>query len=207
MMSVSTAHCVFERCAKVMHFGVMVGFAVVGPAWEPGKETYSLQNYEVLSFILMVSRLVLAAQYGVTLWFVRKHRKIILPLSLVIGSTLIAALIDSSITAALPKEMCDIASTTCKPYKTNIHLAWYIIGAVEIVITIGISCYWRIISFKGTHLVQRMPLLTLIILGEGIIVICKAISKIVKNGFTFDNTLTGQIVASVVVICKLTPSF
>jgi hypothetical protein len=130
-----TADCVFERCAKAMHFGVMVGFAVVGPAWEPGKEAYSLQKYEVLSFVMVVSRLVLAAQYGVTLWFVRKHRKTILPLSLVIGSTLIAALIYGSITVALPKEVCDIASVTCKPYKTSIHIAWYVIGAAEIVIT------------------------------------------------------------------------
>jgi hypothetical protein len=62
-----TIDCIFERCAKLVHFGVMVGFAVVGPAWEPGKATYSLQKYDVLSFILMVSRLVLAAQYSVTL--------------------------------------------------------------------------------------------------------------------------------------------
>jgi low temperature requirement protein LtrA len=50
--------------------------------------------------------------------------------------------------------------------------------------------------------VQRMSLLTLIILGEGIIVICKAISKIVKNGSQFDSSLTGQIVASVLIICE-----
>jgi hypothetical protein len=136
-----TADCIFERCAKLVHFGVMVGFAVVGPAWEPGKATYSLQKYDVLSLILMVSRLVLAAQYSVTLWFVRRHRNTILPLSLIIGSTLTAALIYGTITAALPKELCDVVTHTCKPYKTNIHIAWYSIGVAENVITIGISCY------------------------------------------------------------------
>jgi hypothetical protein len=180
----------------------MVGFAVVGPAWEPGKATSSLQKYQVLSFILMVSRLVLAAQYGVTLYFVRKHKKTVLPLSLVIGSTLIAALIYGSITGALPKEMCNLELGVCKQFMTNVHVAWYIISAAEIIITVGISCYWRVISFKGTHIVQRMSLLTLIILGEGIIVICKAISKIVKNGSQFDSQLTAQIVSSVLIICK-----
>jgi hypothetical protein len=70
-----TVDCIFEHLAKTLHFGVMVGFAIVGPAWESGKASYSLQKYEVLSFILMVSRLVVAAQYGVTLWFLRKHMK------------------------------------------------------------------------------------------------------------------------------------
>ncbi|KAI4624491.1 hypothetical protein J4E83_004166 [Alternaria metachromatica] len=198
-----TADCIFERIAKALHFGVMVGFAVVGPAWEPGKPTSSLQKYQVLSFILMVSRLVLAAQYSVTLFFVRKHKKTVLPLSLVIGSTLIAALMYGSITGALPKETCNLELGVCKQFTTKVHYAWYIISAAEIVITVGISCYWRVISFKGTHIVQRMSLLTLIILGEGIIVVCKAISKIVKNGSQFDTQLTGQIVSSVLIIYLL----
>ena len=200
-----TADCIFERCAKALHFGVMVGFAVVGPAWEPGKASYSLQKYEVLSFILMVSRFVLAAQYSVTLYFVRKHRATIVPLGLVIASTTFAAVLYGSITAALPKEgKCDDALLdVCKPFSTQIHVAWYIISIVEIVVTVGISCYWRVISFKGTHIQQRMSLLTLIILGEGIIVICKAMSKLVKIGSQFDSQVTGQVVASVVIIYLL----
>ncbi|KAE8874740.1 hypothetical protein PTNB73_01372 [Pyrenophora teres f. teres] len=94
----------FERMAKALHFGVMVGFAVVGPAWEPGRGGEgSGGKYRVLSFILM----------------------------------------------------------------------------------------------------QRMSLLTLIILGEGIIVICKAVSKLVKIGGEFDSRVTGQIVAAVVIIYLL----
>jgi low temperature requirement protein LtrA len=44
-------------------------------------------------------------------------------------------------------------------------------------------------------MVQRMSLLTLIILGEGIIVICKSISKIVKNEYLWSLSVVGQIVA------------
>jgi low temperature requirement protein LtrA len=194
---------VFERCAKALHFGVMVGFAVVGPAWEPGRAANSLQKYRVLTLILMVSRLVLAAQYAVTLWFVRSMRRTVVPLALIIASTLGAALIYGLLITALPKEVCD---PVCKPMSTKIHIAWYIVSVAEIMITVGISCHWRIISFKGTHIVERMSLLTLIILGEGIIVICKAISKIVKNGESFDSQLTGQTVASVLLMCTFATS-
>jgi len=69
-------------------------------------------------------------------------------------------------------------------------------------VTIGISCNWRVISYKGTHIMQRMSLLSLIILGEGIIVITKAISKVVKNNYKFDATLVSQIVSAVLIICK-----
>jgi low temperature requirement protein LtrA len=72
--------------------------------------------------------------------------------------------------------------------------------------TLFISHKWDSIGFKGTHIMQRMSLLSLIILGEGIIVICKAISKVVKNYYAFDATLAGQLVAAVVTICKFTPS-
>lgn len=47
-----------------------------------------------------------------------------------------------------------------------------------------------------------MSLLTLIVLGEGIMVICKAISRVVKVGYIFNGPLIGQIVASVLIICK-----
>ncbi|KAI1524378.1 hypothetical protein PtrSN001A_010899 [Pyrenophora tritici-repentis] len=142
-----TADCIFERIAKALHFGVMIGFAVVGPAWEPGKPSYSLQKYQVLSFILMVSRLVLAAQYDMTLYFVRRYKDTILPLGLVVASTLTVAVLYGGITAALPAEQCDVVREVC----------------------------------------------------EGIIVICKAVSKLVKIGSYFDSRVTGQIVAGQIV--------
>lgn len=76
-------------------------------------------------------------------------------------------------------------------------MAWYVIAVVETCVNIAVSSKWKVVSFKGTHLVQRMSLLTLIIcksrrhpsrcreeltkyniVGEGIIVICKSISKV-----------------------------
>jgi hypothetical protein len=47
-----------------------------------------------------------------------------------------------------------------------------------------------------------MSLLSVIILGEGIIVTDKAISKIVKNNYGFDTAIVIQVVVAVLMICK-----
>lgn len=45
----------------------------------------------------------------------------------------------------------------------------------------GSSAHWKVVSFKRTHLVERLGLLTLIILGEGIIVMLKAVNSVEKG--------------------------
>jgi low temperature requirement protein LtrA len=43
--------------------------------------------------------------------------------------------------------------------------SFYVVAVFEILANILISSFWKVVTFKGTHLVQRMSLLTLIILG------------------------------------------
>jgi hypothetical protein len=62
-------------------------------------------------------------------------------------------------------------------------------------------------GYAGTHMVQRMSLLTLIILGEGIIVVCKSISKIVKNDFLWSAAVVGQIISAILIIYFLYMSY
>ena len=190
---------IFERMAKSIHFGVMVGFAVMGAQWHPGQEVDSFTIYKSFGLILMVSRLTLFLQYAVTLFYSKKHRKTILPLSLVMGMTLLSAIIYAATVASFPKKMFDANGNRIMS-KSNVYIAWYIIGLSETILTVAVSCIWRIVSFKGTHMVQRMSLLTLIILGEGIIVICKSIAKIVKNKYLWTGAVVGQIVAAVLII-------
>lgn len=54
----------FERVAKLIHFAVMITFAIIGTKFDPSSphETYSTMRQ--LSLCLFVSRLVLIAQYG-----------------------------------------------------------------------------------------------------------------------------------------------
>ena len=63
---------------------------------------------------------------------------------------------------------------------------------------------WRVVSFEHTHLVERMGLLTLIILGEGIIVMLKAINAIVK-GTEWTSDLAGIVIAALSIIVSATP--
>ncbi|KAF1961254.1 hypothetical protein CC80DRAFT_488575 [Byssothecium circinans] len=194
-----SADSVFERIAKTIHFGVMVGFAVIGPQWHPGQQTDDFKIYRAFGLTLMVSRITLAMQYTVTLCYTRKYSRTVLPLAMVIGSTFLAAMLYGALTPAFPKEKFDNQGAPVLQ-KSEAYIAWYIIAICETILTVTVSCVWRVISFKGTHLVQRMSLLTLIILGEGIIVICKAISKIVKNEFLWTSAVIGQIVAAILII-------
>lgn len=183
---------IFERACKALHFGTMVGFAVMGPQWKPGEETNDYSTFKAFSLILMVSRLVLVVQYGSALYFTRNYRSTRLPLLLVMGSYTVAAILYGAFTAAFPKG---------NDYTTsNVYIAWYIISIAETLLTTAVSCRWRVISFKGTHLIERMSLLTLIILGEGIMVVCRAISKIVRNYYIFTASVVGQIIAAVLII-------
>ncbi|OCK80277.1 hypothetical protein K432DRAFT_434855 [Lepidopterella palustris CBS 459.81] len=183
---------IFERMCKACHFGVMIGLAVVAPDWKPGKAISDYSTYKALTLILMASRFVLVVQYGSTLWFTWRYRRTRLPLIFVMGSYTIAGILYGALTAAFPKG----------PEKntTNVYIAWYVIAILETALTTAVSCKWRIISFKGTHMQQRMSLLTLIILGEGIIVIAKSISKIVKNYYTFTSPVIGNIVSAILII-------
>lgn len=57
----------------------------------------------------------------------------------------------------------------------------YVVVCVEATAVITVSCIWRVVSFKHTHLVERLGLLTLIIMGEGIIGMMGSVSQIMQN--------------------------
>ena len=84
----------------------------------------------------------------------------------------------------------------------NAYIAWYIIAVAETLTSTAIaSIYRKEISFKGTHLVQRMGLLTLIILGEGIMGLAERCQTLVKNQiFPFYGTTISDITFSLMII-------
>lgn len=64
-----------------------------------------------------------------------------------------------------------------------VYLVWYAVAFLESVAAITISCCWRMLSFKKTHLMERMSLLTIIVIGEGAIGVTKTVSKLMgKQG-------------------------
>jgi low temperature requirement protein LtrA len=114
------------------------------------------------------------------------------------GSYAISATVYAILTAVFPRDV-----PAGELVRTYAYVGFYIVAIAETAVTTAISCYWRIISFKGTHLVQRMSLLTLIILGEGVIGSTKSIAKIVQNDETFSGAVVGQIISAVLIIVSL----
>ena len=125
----------------------------------------------------MVSRLLMVVQYATIIWHVRKYQKAKLPLSLMVGLHFVAAMIYLGITFRF------------RDYNSRVYIAWYIIAVLETALSVGFSLVWDVLSFKGTHLVNRMSLLTLIIIGEGIIVVCTNVTTIVKNPNSWSKSL------------------
>jgi low temperature requirement protein LtrA len=59
---------------------------------------------------------------------------------------------------------------------------------------------WRIVSFKYTHLVERLQLLTLIVIGEGIIGMVKSVACITKGQSNNNSKEVGTVVAAVLLL-------
>lgn len=72
-----------------------------------------------------------------------------------------------------------------RPFATaprGLYLVWYGVMVAEAIMVITISCCWRMLSFKKTHLMERMSLLTIIVVGEGAIGVTKTVGRIMGKG-------------------------
>ncbi|KAL8668874.1 MAG: hypothetical protein Q9168_006519, partial [Polycauliona sp. 1 TL-2023] len=76
----------FERVAKLIHFAVMVTFAIVGTNFDPSNLHQTYPTMRQLSLCLFVSRLVLIAQYASVMFWVKTHKKLTTPLSIHISA-------------------------------------------------------------------------------------------------------------------------
>ena len=65
---------------------------------------------------------------------------------------------------------------------SRIWTVWFVLFGLEMWIVMGISCAFTEIGFKKTHLNVRLGLLTLIIIGEGVIAITRIVNKTVRPG-------------------------
>lgn len=66
-------------------------------------------------------------------------------------------------------------------HNSRVFITWYFIAAAEALLTITLSNFWRTLSFTRTHLMKRMSLLTVMILGDGIVSIAQNVVTIVKR--------------------------
>ena len=179
----------YERTCKLVHFGVMVTFAVVGTKFDPSAKVGNYKTLRQLSLIMIVSRCILILQYGSILFWVKGHKKILPP----ILSTMVTFTVGTLITLGI--------FFTFKPDGTGrrAYIGWYIISVTEAILVFVSSSFWRSVSFKRTNLNERCGLLTLIILGEGIIVLTKAVNGQV-DGMSFPTSVIVQIVSATLII-------
>jgi low temperature requirement protein LtrA len=78
-----------------------------------------------------------------------------------------------------------------------------VISIVEGLLIFLIAIIWRILSFKYTHLVERLQLLTLIIIGEGIIGMVKSVAGIFKMQSDNNATEVGTVVAAMLLLVSV----
>ncbi|TGO43791.1 hypothetical protein BOTNAR_1247g00010 [Botryotinia narcissicola] len=183
---------ILERIGKACQFGVMIGLAIVGPDFNSSDQKPGA--FRSLAIILMFSRLVLSFQYSVILYHVWYYKNSKLPIFLVVVANVIAALIYFSTFFGFSEE-------TSKTGK--VFIVWYVTAILETAVNIAISSKWKVLSFRGSHLVQRMTLLTLIILGEGIIGVSKSIADIAEQEEKWTAPLILTIVSAVGIVAFL----
>ncbi|KAL1624844.1 hypothetical protein SLS54_003567 [Diplodia seriata] len=188
---------VYERACKVAQFAAFVGLALAGSKFEPvenaAKGTGNA-NLRLLCWVLVASRVQLALQYCFVAVAVARKRfsKLYLPLALNVAVYAGAAAAFGVLALAFRE-----GAGKARP---GVYWVWWVVLFVEGVGTIAISCWWRMLSFKKTHLVERMGLLTLIVIGEGAIGVTKTVSKMMgKTGVDWQGTLlVGCIVLTLV---------
>lgn len=67
-------------------------------------------------------------------------------------------------------------------FRARIWTVWFAVFGIELWTVMGISYAFTEIGFQDTHLNVRMGLLTLIIIGEGVIAITRIVNKTVRPG-------------------------
>jgi low temperature requirement protein LtrA len=123
-----------------------------------------------------MSRGLLAMQYLVVLFFTwrAKYSKIYIPLLLMFIIYAVSMGVFVGMTPVFREG---------NHAQRHIYLVWYVVMVLEAITVIAISCFWRMLSFKKTHLMERMSLLTIIVIGEGAIGVTKTVTRIMgKHG-------------------------
>ena len=189
---------VFERVCKALQFGVMAGFAVVGPGYKIGwapddKEApQAVRSFQTLSLILMISRLILAGQYAVVFWCLRGYRKVILPMFLHIVVLFAAAMVYMGLFFAFSIESGEQSLR-----------AWYFCIGIETALILLVSGRYRFLSIRRTCIHERLGLLTLVVLGEGILGLCNAEMRIIGSDLRFGADSVASVACGVLTIYAL----
>ncbi|KAK9442403.1 Low temperature requirement A [Metarhizium brunneum] len=177
----------FARATRAIQLGVLVGFVVVAPKFNPKDQ--DLDTMRAMSLILCFSRACLAVEYASTLWHVRRYKKAHMPLYLQIALHAAASAVYLGVTFRFTREK-----------QSRVYMTWYFIAGGEAILSLLLSNLSPVASLTKTHLMKRMTLLTVMIMGEGIQQLAKEVVTIVKNPTAWDSTTIGLVTAGTTTI-------
>ncbi|KAH8681008.1 hypothetical protein BX600DRAFT_445505 [Xylariales sp. PMI_506] len=175
---------IYERVIRTAHLGVMLGFSVVVTYFDPENQDKTV--FQTLSIILMVSRLVLVVQYGTIIWHIRHFTKGRRAVAAAAGVHFIAAMIFLGITFRFRDNK-----------NSRVYVVWYIVAACEAILQLVLAYFFKVLTFSRTHLTERMTVLTVIILGEGVTNIAQNVAVIVKNSAAWTSATIGVLTSAI----------
>ncbi|OAQ58443.1 low temperature requirement A [Pochonia chlamydosporia 170] len=178
---------IFSRITRAIQLGVLVGFVVVAPKFHPNNQDPGTMR--AMSLILCVSRACLAIEYASTLWHVRRYKKARMPLYMQIA-----------IHAAASAVYLGVTFRFTDGKQSRVYLTWYFIAGAEAIASVLISNVSSVASLTDTHMMKRMALLTVMILGEGIQQLAKEVVTIVKNPDVWDSLTVSLVTAAATTI-------
>ena len=68
-----------------------------------------------------------------------------------------------------------------RDYNSRAFVVWYIVSTVELVFTTSSAAWFDVLTFTRTHLMKRLTLLTVIIIGDGVIVLARDVVTIAET--------------------------
>ncbi|RDW81703.1 uncharacterized protein DSM5745_05260 [Aspergillus mulundensis] len=163
----------FERICKAMQLGIMVGLASAGTRITTRVRPENVWAFQSLSLMLGGSRLLLSIQYIVSIIFIRKRMSSAAKGLCIIATTLlVSSLVHFGMYFAFGEDSAH----------SYIWTVWFVLFWIEMWAVIATSCIAPGIGFQETPLNVRMGLLTLIIIGEGVISVTRLVNKTVRPG-------------------------
>lgn len=176
----------------------MTSFVGLGQVYDAIMGDGMSRTFQSLALVLMGFRFMLCIQYSVVLFFVHGFQKTLVPLLLMVLVHFLAAI------GFLIVYVTDVGVTLTGD-QGAVHLTrCYIIIAVEALAVIIISSIWRVLSFRHTHLVERVGILTLIVIGEGILGMSKAVAYVLMGTSVTVGPVVGLVAGAVALIVSST---
>ncbi|KAF2845829.1 hypothetical protein T440DRAFT_483016 [Plenodomus tracheiphilus IPT5] len=184
-----TSDSVWERACKTVHFCSFAALALVGYKFAPVARDVQDATphwvYRVMCFALLLSRVWLALQYVVTAVSCSSapHRELRLMLPLLLNAALFLSV--AGILSGMFMNFANLENNL-----TAVLIGMYAVLFIEFFGSLSISMIWQRLSFKATHIGERLGLLGLIIIGEGVIGTTKTITRTLgRTGPNFHGTV------------------